>query len=79
MEFLSLLPHKHCHVLTIVGRAKTGKSTLMNHLVHRLTMDDGLEEYFSVSDYLGGGTKGINILTEYVELGEDHILLFLDV
>lgn len=42
-------------------------------------MDDSLEEYFPVSDYLGGGTKGINILTEYVELGEDHILLFLDV
>ena len=42
-------------------------------------MDDVLEEYFPVSDYLGGGTKGINILTEYVELGEDHILLFLDV
>lgn len=63
----------------MVGRAKTGKSTLMNHLVHRLASEDELEECFPVSDCLGGGTKGINILTNFVELDNQNILLFLDV
>jgi hypothetical protein len=51
----------------------------MNHLIHQFTEENELEEYFPVSDHLGGGTKGINLLTTYVELEDDSILLFLDV
>jgi hypothetical protein len=49
-----------------VGRAKTGKSALMNHLLHKFTAETELLEYFPVSDSLGGGTKGITILKDYV-------------
>ena len=65
--------------MTIVGKTKTGKSALMNHLIHKFTEETELLEYFPVSDCLGGGTKGISILKDYVQLDDQNILLFLDV
>lgn len=40
LDYLSTLPNKSCHILTIVGKAKTGKSALMNHLIRKFTASE---------------------------------------
>ena len=78
MKFISGLPNKKCHILTIIGKTKTGKSTLMNQLFKAIAPINVSEKLFEVNDGIGGGTKGACILRKYIELDDDSILLLVD-
>jgi predicted GTPase len=78
MKFISSLPKKKCHILTIIGKTKTGKSTLMNQLFKSIQPSDSSEVFFEVNDGIGGGTRGAFILRKYIELDDDSILLLVD-
>lgn len=68
LEFLSAIPiNKKIHVLSIVGKVKTGKSYLLNKLVHIFKDKPQYEEeYFPMSNHLNDCTKGINILNSWI-------------
>lgn len=71
----SLPSHPHCSVLSIVGKAKTGKSYLLNKLLALLQKDFDYKRCFPVNDGIGVGTEGIKIFA--LDL-YDQNFIFLD-
>lgn len=69
LEYLASLPQDDCYsVLSIVGKAKTGKSFLLNQLL-------GQPGMFPVSNHLGNCSQGIMLATSTLQSNGTKVLV----